>query len=333
MPQTKRHHRWGRTAALIVAVFSCLLAVIIFTNRQSIADQLAFWRYSAPQEIATLADRSGMSSRGRFLFYASQPALETATDFNGNCKKTEQATAILGCYVNNRIYIYNVDNPQLDGIREVTAAHEMLHVAYDRMSSGEKQRINALLEDEYAKLRTDAEFADRMSYYARAEPGERDNELHSIIGTEVADIDPELEVHYKAYFTNRASVVSLHKKYAQVFADLSSKSDELTNQLNTLIDQINLDTKKYNTDASQLNSDISSFNARASSGDFSSQSDFNVERAALEARVNQLESNRMAINQKVDQYNSIRDELLSLASQSDALNRSLNSTLAPAPSV
>ena len=333
MPQTKRHHRWGRTAALIVAVLSWILAVIIFTNRQNIVDQLSFWRYTPSKEIATLVDRSGMSSRGKFLFYASQPSLETAADFNGNCKKTEQSTAILGCYVNDRIYIYNVDNTQLDGIREVTAAHEMLHVAYDRMSSGEKQRINALLEDEYAKLRTDAEFADRMAYYARSEPGERDNELHSIIGTEVENIDPELEVHYKAYFTARESVVSLHKKYAQVFKDLSSKSDELTNELNTLIDQINLDTKQYNADASQLNSDIASFNTRASAGDFSSQSEFNTERSALEARVNSLESSRTAINQKVDRYNSIRDELLSLASQSEALNRSLNSTLAPAPSV
>ena len=36
-------------------------------------------------------------------------------------------TAVLGCYANREISIFNVTDQRLDGIREVTAAHEMLH--------------------------------------------------------------------------------------------------------------------------------------------------------------------------------------------------------------
>ncbi len=77
--------------------------------------------------------------------------------------------AILGCYVTQRIYIYDVKDAKLDGIREVTAAHEMLHAAYERMSSSEQTKVNALLEVEYEKLRNDKDLAERMAFYARTE--------------------------------------------------------------------------------------------------------------------------------------------------------------------
>ncbi len=47
--------------------------------------------------------------------------------------------AILGCYnpSSRDIYIYNVTNSELDGVKEVTAAHEMLHAAWERLSESE----------------------------------------------------------------------------------------------------------------------------------------------------------------------------------------------------
>lgn len=53
-----------------------------------------------------------------------------------------------------------------------------------------------MLEKEYRK-NSDAEFSKRMDYYKRNQPGEEYNELHSIIGTEFADISPQLEDYYK----------------------------------------------------------------------------------------------------------------------------------------
>lgn len=333
MSHTKQRSLRGHAAAIIAAAVSVLLALLLVINRQQVVDQLTVWQFHPTSEIQTLADRSGMGDRGRFYFYASQPSLEGADQFNQKCDRKEEATAILGCYTAGRIYIYNVTNEMLDGIREVTAAHEMLHAAYERMSDGERSRINALVEDEYAKLRADSKFAERMAFYDRTEPGQRDNELHSIIGTEVADISPKLEVHYRAYFSDRSKVVALHEKYASVFEQLQNQADRLSNELTQLTDRIEKATAQYNADVERLNKDIESFNVRANSGAFVSEVAFQNERTALTDRAAQLESARTAVNGMIDEYNRLRDELISVAGQSDALNRSIDSSLVPAPSV
>src|SRR5690606_32509048 len=102
-----------------------------------------------------------------------------------------------------------VANAQLDGIKEVTAAHELLHAAWDRLSKSEQTRLGALLEEAYTKIGTD-ELEERMAYYERTQPGERANELHSIIGTEMADVGEELETYYKKYFIDRQQIVAFH---------------------------------------------------------------------------------------------------------------------------
>lgn len=274
-----------------------------------------------------------MSDQGTFYFYASQPSLESSQDFNNKCGRKEQNTAILGCYDGQRIYIYDVTDRQLDGIREVTAAHEMLHAAYLRMSDGERARVDSLLEAEYATLKDNKDFAERMAFYARTEPGERDNELHSVIGTEVATLSPELEAHYKHYFDDRSKVVDLHTKYASVFADLQNRGDALSARLTSLGNSIEQQSTRYNADVAQLNSDIESFNRRASDGGFSSQAQFQAERSALVDRAAQLDGRRTAINNDVVAYNNVRQQLQAIASQSEALNRSIDSSLAPAPSI
>ncbi len=334
MLRTKHSKSQGYIASLVVVLLSVAAALFLLVNRQLVLDQVYAWQYKPSAEISAIAERTSMSDQGEFLFYASHPTIEGSEVFNAKCAKVETSAAILGCYDGRNIYVYNVTNPKLDGIREVTAAHEMLHAAYMRLADGERTKVDALLEAEYAKLSGDAEFADRMAFYARTEPGERDNELHSIIGTEVATISPELEQHYKKYFNDRNKVVALHTQYASVFASLQSRSKELGDQLTTLADEIEQGSSAYNGRVSQLNRDIASFNARASEGGFSSQSQFESERTRLTARVAELEDLRTVINENRTSYNRIREELISIASESDALNRSIDSSsLAPTPSL
>ena len=333
MLRTKTPNTAGSLASLAVILVSAALAAVLVFNRQGIIDQLAVWQYQPSPEIAAMSDRTTMSNRGEFLFYASHPSIEGTQAFNDKCARVEQSSAILGCYNGRNIYIYDVKNSKLDGIREVTAAHEMLHAAYMRMDESERSKVDALVEAEYAKLSGNQEFAERMAFYARTEPGERDNELHSIIGTEVASISPELEQHYKQYFSDRAKVVALHTQYASVFYELQARGKELSAELDALADTIEAASGAYNQATAQLNNDIASFNARASGGSFSSQAQFNSERAALVARVESLEAQRAAINANRARYNDLREELLAIASESEALNRSIDSSLAPAPSL
>lgn len=333
MLDTKQHSSAGYIASIVVVLIFIAATLFLVVNRQSVIDHIAVWQYKPSAEIATFVNRADLSEAGKFLFYASQPSLEGTQVFNAKCSRIERTTAVLGCYDGRIIYVYDVPNPTLDGIREVTAAHEMLHAAYLRLSDGDLKRVNTLVEAEYEKLRNNADFAERMAFYARTEPGERDNELHSIIGTEVASVSPELESYYKTYFDDRSKVVALHTHYASIFASLQARSDELSSQMTILADAVELESKGYNSDVNQLNKDIATFNARAKSGTFSSQAQFNSERSDLITRSSALEIRRAAINDKRTQYDKLREELLGIASESEALNRSIDSSLAPAPSL
>jgi hypothetical protein len=318
----------------VAALISVSVAALLFFNRQYVVDQVNVWQYQPTLPVEQLVDRSGMNDQGKFYFYASTPTLESTQVFNDKCGgHREESTAILGCYAAQKIYIYNVTDARLDGIREVTAAHEMLHAVYERMNEDERQKVNALLEAEYSKLKNDKNLSERMAFYAKTEPGQRDNELHSVIGTEVASISKGLEEHYKKYFTDRQKVVALHTKYATVFSDLQMRSDELINELKALGNTIEEDTITYNNAVGQLDRDIEAFNARANSGGFTSQAQFNAERSNLMSRVSALDSLRDKINTNVAKYESLREELTSIASTSDALNKSIDSSLAPAPSI
>lgn len=333
MSDTKQFRSAGYIASLVVVLVSIVITLILLGNRQQIIDHLSVLQYQPTGEIAAFADRTAMNDNGEFLFYASRPSLEGTQVFNDKCARHEKSTAILGCYDGSKIYIYDVPNPKLDGIREVTSAHEMLHAAYQRMGEAEKQSVNTLVEAEYVKLSNDSNFSQRMAFYARTEPGERDNELHSIIGTEVASISTELEAHYKKYFDNRSLVVSLHAQYASVFAELQLRSEEISQQMAALKVSIDNETMTYNSQVNQLNADIERFNARANNGEFSSQAEFNAERTNLMNRANGLEGLRAGIGTNRDTFNMLRDELLIIASESEALNQSIDSSLAPAPSL
>lgn len=337
MSRTKKPHRSrGSIRSLLSAVVGIGLIIaglLLWSNKQFVLDWLAYTSYTPTSEIAAIADRTKMSSDGRFYFYASEPVVQNAAEFNRSCERKESTSAILGCYANNRIYVYGVNDTRLDGIREVTAAHEMLHAVYQRLGNSEKSAINELLEKEYQKAHGNTELAERMEFYAKYEAGERYNELHSIIATEFMSIDPQLEAHYKRYFTDRSAVVTLHDTYASVFASLKERSDELLTQLEKLGPQIESQSAAYNSAVRQLNADIQAFNARATSGEFDSQVQFNAERSRLVARANSLDAQRTQIDRSTETYEQIRKEYNEIAASSNELYKSMDSNLVPSPSV
>lgn len=326
-----RSHKSLLLAVINLCIIACVVAVAIL-NRQYIIDKYNAWEFKPSPEIAQIANDVGLNENGRFYYFASRPELDFAKEFNGECRSREQGNAILGCYKNQRIYIYNVNDERLNGLKEVTAAHEMLHAAYERLPESDKKAVNTLLEKEYRK-NSDAEFSKRMDYYKRNQPGEEYNELHSIIGTEFADISPQLEDYYKRYFNNRSQVVALHSKYSDKFKELKQGSASLRKELENLSISINNASLKYNKDISNLNSEINAFNSRAKNGDFSSQEDFLNERSYLIKSTRKLEQDRANINRYIGQYESKRIEYNKLVDESNSMYKAMDSTLAPAPSI
>jgi curved DNA-binding protein CbpA len=228
--------------------------------------------------------------------------------------------------------VYDIDNEQLDGIEEVTTAHEALHAAWDRMSDADRESVSVLLEAEYDAL-GDPKLKERMDYYARTEPGERHNELHSIIATEVAQISPALEEYYSQYFDDRSKVVTLYASYNAVFTRLADESEALYARLGVLSTEIDSLKGAYQAEATALSNDIATFNQKASGGGFTSDSEFNKQRSVLVSRSRELEAQRTIVNEKVKLYNDENAKYQALVVQSEELNKSIDSTLAPAPSL
>jgi hypothetical protein len=305
--------------------------VLFWVNRQYIIDTVAVASFQPSAQIMTIANRAHLSKDGRFYFYASRPQIESSSKFNNDCQRKEAKSPILGCYNGLHIYLFDVTDERLDGIEEVTAAHEMLHAVYDRLGDADKQRIDMLLQQAYDRVKT-KELASRMAYYNRAEPGEFNNELHSILPTEFSNLGPDLESYYGKYFSNRDALISLHAKVEKQFNILSTKASTLIKQIDELAISINNSTRQYNQQSTQLSQDIQSFNNRASStGGFSSKAEFESERALLSSRSEQLDLVRQQIEQKILTYKDLLTQLNTINSEAASLNQSLDSTLTPAP--
>ncbi|SMH43839.1 hypothetical protein SAMN06295885_2239 [Rathayibacter oskolensis] len=291
----------------------------------ALADQRAAESFTPDATISGFAERTAMSERGRALYYASSPAVEPTEGFNALCGYGASDEIVLGCYTGSDIYISDVTNPDLDGIRDVTAAHEMLHAAWVRLDASEQEALGAELEEAYAALPQDGPIAERLELYRTGGLGERVNELHSILGTEVAELSPELEEHYAAYFSDRSVVVGLNARYEAVFTDLENRITDLVARIDAMYADLTARVDANNADYDALNVEIDDFNARADSGDFASEADFEAERADLLARGDAIDATRDAIDADIAVYDGLRAELEGLNADASALNQSIES--------
>ncbi len=319
--------RVARAALGIILVLALgASGVWVLTHQQRVSDQFVVWQFEPTTTLVAYADRATMTDEGRFLFYASRPAIEPGTSFDKNCASQLEGVGILGCYVHGdrRIFLFDVTDVRLDGIEEVVAAHEMLHAAWDRMSDTDRQTIAPLLEAEAAARSDDPAFVKTMAYYATAEPGERLNELHSIIGTEFTTISPALEKYYATFFSDRQSLVKLHIASDAVFTGRQAAITDIVNQITALKTSIDADYASYNSGYDALNSDIAAFNKRADQGGNFTQQQFDNERDALIARQADLDKLYTSIADRVAQYDSLVAQLDALNAEVAKLNQSIN---------
>lgn len=313
----------GRLIALLVVL---LLATGAFLYGSNVYDMVRTAQFAPSSQVEGAAERIAFTPRGQQIFYATHPEIYNKAQFNAACQSTERTAAILGCYFKDRIYLYNIQNSELDGTLEVTAAHETMHAAYHRLNYFERQRVDDMIRGVYQQIKDKPEIKQLMDYYAHAQPG---TELHSIIGTTIADLPSDLEQYYARYFTNRQAVVKLNANYVEVFSKLSTEADALQKEIDTEGPAIKAAMASYQVELGQLNTDIQSFNARAESGAFRTQSEFTVARNALMARVSELSRQQSTLNARVDAYNEKISRLNALAVHANQLNESLNGVEAP----
>jgi len=198
-----------------------------------------------------------------------------------------------------------------------------------------KQELGRMLEAVYAGI-NDPELTERMAYYARTQPGERTNELHSILATEYVELGSELETYFKQYFNDRLTIVALHAGYKFVFDTLRTQSDTLSNEMIVLKQQIDAGTAQYNLEADLLSVVVDDLQSGAQTVDRSSAAEvnsYNAQRRVIVARIDALSTLGDAINTNVSAYNEKVKKYNALITNSNELIQSLDSTLVPAPGI
>ncbi len=278
------------------------------------ADQVTIWISPSPAEISALADATGMSETGRRIFLASTPELDDAENFNTHCPVDEQI--VLGCYTAREIYLYRVTDDRLQGTNEVTAAHEMLHAAYDRLPDSERTRIDGLIDAFVDALPDDhALFTVIESYPDKAHA----DELHSRLGTEFTELTPELESYFGRYFDDRTLVLAQHAKSTAALDAANARIAELSAELDALGADVETRRATWEADSAELDADIERYNAAG----WTPTSD--REYRELQARWDAREAARLALVADIDRYNALVAELNELSAASNELYQELDS--------
>lgn len=221
---------------LVLLIISIVLFVLVYYYNQAIADWWKLRNYTPSAAVSQLATDDTMTPAARHLFYINHPNLQGGTTFSTNCKNTSEKTIIFGCYhpVELGIYVQPVSDERLQGVEQVTSAHEMLHAAYDRLDNKTKQQVDGWLEDYYQHDLTDQRIKDTIDAYKQSEPDDVVNEMHSIFGTEVNNLPTNLENYYKRYFTNREAVVAYANHYKEAFISREQQIKDYDAQLANL---------------------------------------------------------------------------------------------------
>ena len=227
-------------------------------------DMLLDWLNVKPQasspDIERLATATAMTRSAQRIFYRQDPTIEQRREFLKTCSKVPVKGVMMGCYSRRgsvgKIAIQVVTEPRLQGMMEVTAAHEMLHAAYDKFSQSERDRLTPLLESAVTRVK-DERLLKVLNQY-KADDRERYlNELHSHLGTEISNLgEPELEKYYQKYFTNRQQTVSFAVKAGSTLRVIDERAEVLKPEIDRL--EIDLKARRVELDSTESQSKSSS---------------------------------------------------------------------------
>jgi len=316
--------------AIFIILFLLGAPVWLVFKYEAVYDWWRLRGYTPPAEIVALADHVGMTPLARHDLYINRPQLiPDSNNFRKNCPNAEQ-TIVLGCYLAGEggIYVYKVQDQRLKGILEVTAAHETLHGAYERLSSKDKHYINGLLQDYYQHGLSDQRIKDSMAAYKKTEPDALVDEMHSVFGTEAGNLPAALESYYQRYFANRAVIVGLANQYEREFSSRIAQINAYDEQLTGLKKQI--DATEQNL--KQRLAEISAERARLDSLLASDQKDaYNQSVPAFNNSIETYNRDVRALQAQIASYNQLVESRNSLAKDLRSLQASIDTRLSPQP--
>jgi uncharacterized protein YukE len=267
-----------------------------------------------------------MTSGAQHLFYVNHPQIiSDVSVFRTSCTETEQ-TIVLGCYhpTDNGIDIYQVKDTRLNGIVQVTAAHEMLHAAYGRLSRSDKQKVDGWLLDYYNHGLHDSRILDTINAYKQTEPNDVVNEMHSVFGTEVGNLPANLESYYKLYFSDRAVIVGFADNYKNEFSTRITQINADDAKLADLKKQISQQEAALNSQLNQINGDRARLDSLKAQGNYSA---YNAQVTNFNAEVEAYNSGVASLQSSIAYYNELVNERNQLAAEVRSLDQSIDTRL------
>jgi len=307
-----------------------VLAVIAagLSQAQTMSDWWRLRDYTPPIAVSQLADQTSMTELGRHLFYLNHPGVETKVNFRQVCPDYGEKTIVLGCYksVQNGIHILAVDDERLAGVEQVTAAHEMLHAAYDRLGSKEKAALNSALQAYADNGLSDERIKKTLEGYKKTEPGQQLNEMHSIFGTEVASLPEDLQKHYSQYFTDRSKVTDYAAQYQEAF---TSRRDEIARYDALLAGQsgqIKANLAKLDQQEAQVNDEEARLIGLRSQGKYA---EYNTNVNGFNALVDSYNSLIATTKRMITDYNALVEQRNAIAAETTELQQAIDSSIVP----
>lgn len=160
--------------------------------------------YKPGDKMAAAIDHLDLTDTGRQLMLDHRPEFITKADMGGFCGLKAH-----GCWIKitsgqkvetTIVIVSGLSHKQQTEI----LAHELLHGAYNSIDN--HFLLNGLLDGVYTA--NQAALDHRLEPYGQQTDESRYHELHSFVGTTIADMPSALEAHYGQYFKDRNRVLS-----------------------------------------------------------------------------------------------------------------------------
>lgn len=232
------------TAVVLVVLAATTVGGLWLMSRDSSADEPLLTRIfpalAAPAppltaDFADLADRMMLTAEGRAVFAFTQPRYADADEIAELCGddshgRGEEST--LGCFrglelsrAQDRIFIYRPADDRLAQSVVTTAAHELLHAVYARMSSEERTRLDELVSAATARIPPEDPVHEQIAASMGGEEKNRGTEQFAYLGSQVhpdSAFPAELEEIYARTIADRGALVETHLQAVAVLADVQA---------------------------------------------------------------------------------------------------------------
>jgi uncharacterized protein YukE len=314
-----------------IVSFALLLAVILagtwaWDNKWDLHDRWVSRSYVATVDSEKVRQNLDLTPKGDLVFRASLTEVDNKDKFRSRCpvERFEEAN-VLGCYSARRIYVLKVDEPRLNGIEEVTAAHELLHAKFERMSSSEKTRLKTYLA-ELEKRVTDEDIIKLIDSY-RAQLGEGEelfNERFAVYGTQLEEVGKELEEIYSKYFRDRKNIVERYGAYSSEFRNIEKRIREYDERLAKLKSEKNSLESNLEIQSAQLTREKAELDQIQNSD---SQEEYQRAVNRYNSKVEEYNAGVERIRKLVDEFNQLVEtrnaEALAARDLADKLNANI----------